>query len=93
MKITVDVTQPLIDAGKKGNCNDCPIALAIKPHFPEHNVFVDGGSVAITSKFGDKKYATLPVEAVDFLNNFDEPLDDTTPSLPFSFELEFYTLL
>lgn len=70
MKITV--TQDHINNGKRHNCTDCPIALALQPYGLSPSV---GPRSIIWRKFNGK-YNTfykgyLPIEAQNFIQMFD----------------------
>lgn len=76
--VEFDVTQDDIDFGHRVNCYRCPIALALKRHFPENTfVAVFDDSVKTTRVFrepGDTWYPTSESAAAwkDFIYAFDE---------------------
>lgn len=76
MKVTV--TQNHITDGKPGMFGSCPIALAIK------DIATGYVSVSTHSAVYDSHVWSLPVEAQDFVNAF----DNNWPVQPFSFDLE-----
>lgn len=90
----ISVTQEHISAGKKEDCQKCPIALAIIEVLPDTHVsvFADLKSVcnapaqfrdAYVRINGEARY--LPREASDFIDSF----DCGRPVVPFEFDLEY----
>lgn len=77
---TIDVKQLDIDTGLKGDCALCPIARALDR--------ATGESWRVHSSWatrsGDSFKTHLPLEAVRFIDLFDEG----RPVKPFSFDLE-----
>lgn len=66
----IHVTQRDIDEGEPENPNACPIARAITRKFKAENAYVTASAATI-----DGSYYPLPVEASDFVNDFDAGYD------------------
>ena len=75
----IEVTQDDIDEGVQGSMSLCPIARALKRHFPEGSSIRVGGGRA----FVDGVVYQLPHEARIFVKLF----DIGWTSSPFAFEL------
>lgn len=75
----INVTQDDIDCGIIGNCELCPIALAILPIVSPLPVEVDNCCIEI----GGVQYNS-PNSVCQFIDDF----DNGKPVKPFSFELE-----
>lgn len=86
MIILIKVTGEHIRAGHGGDCSSCPIALAIR----EQTIFksVEVTNVKVykdqTHNANDVWLCKLPVEAQEFIVNFDRDMG----VCPFTFELE-----
>lgn len=84
--IEFDVTQDHIDNGVRANCRCCPIALALKPYFPEGtrvNVFC--GSVEAEQRVAGNLEATtwwVADDSADQWRNFIYDFDDSRPVKP-----------
>lgn len=74
----IKVTQDDIDCGVRKVKSACPVALATKLHFSNADVIVDYDTLFI-----GYEWFTLPEEAKDFINNFDNG-DEVEP---FEFEV------
>lgn len=86
MKTTINVTQEEIYGGVRGDCERCPIALAIQRCVPNvRTVSVCDSEIEI-GLWGIPSMSVNdpPSEAVDFIRKFDNGLDVS----PFSFEIE-----
>lgn len=81
MKITV--TQEHIDHGRAMDCTACPIALAVKPLFPDCDVTVGAKLIQAVQPDGSLKAWKLPQEAMNFILRFD--MEDHVE--PFEFEI------
>lgn len=81
----IEVTQKDIDNGVQGECQLCPIALAIKSTSNFKRVYVNGKFIEVWHRGnqGIKTYE-LPKKAQTFVKRFDRQ----EPVKPFSFELE-----
>lgn len=85
----IKLTQEHIDRGTRGDCLDCPLALAAKeagiktPWVTETYITSDNASAP-----DDKMY--LPKIATDFIRNFDGEVEgaDASKCVPFEFELD-----
>lgn len=82
---TIEVTQNDIDDGVRGNCANCPVALAIGRAFKSRIVSV--GAIARVHVWETDRtlYATFPENVYRFMGDF----DNLYPVKPFSFEAEF----
>ena len=78
--VIVSVTAEHITAGKREDCERCPIALAFAEIFPGA-VYVDDFACMITADDGTEVEFDLPDEALEFIGAFDDGL----PVAPFSF--------
>jgi hypothetical protein len=78
--IIVSVTAGHIAAGKREDCENCPIALAFAEVFPG-SPYIDEFSCMITDDDGAEVEFDLPDEALEFIAAFDDGL----PVAPFSF--------
>lgn len=67
-KIKISVSQEDIDNGTPGDETCCPIALAVKRQYPEYNEV----SVEIDVLFLDDINYLMPIEASNFVDDFDE---------------------
>lgn len=93
MRLTVNVTQSMIENGETADCEECPVAIAIYraliDTYPEHAElipFVTGIGTMLRTADGLCAYAADPLEQVrDFIRAF----DGGKRVEPFSFELEF----
>lgn len=74
----IEVTDKHIAAGRKDDCYECPIALAVLDKLPESRVVVGASYIYITGTNYD-----LPWRAVEFIDRFDKNLRVD----PFSFRL------
>jgi hypothetical protein len=83
--ITVRVSQDHINRGISGNCERCPVALALLEAFPEaKSVGVDADLIEIyyQGTVDSDEFGT-PEAAAVFISNF----DDNIVGEPFEFEL------
>jgi hypothetical protein len=80
--VTITVTQEHIDAGMRGVCTKCPIALAMIAAGIS-DPYVDEVAVCFNTTLG-RPTVDLPAEAINFISKYDDGLDGR----PFSFELE-----
>lgn len=87
-----NVTQEHIDKGIRRSCTECPVAMCLQEYNP--HLRVDGTFISIRDKFGVPDYALpivclLPLEAFQFINNFDCHPDNPwrTKPEPFSFHI------
>ena len=79
----VEVTQAMIDEGKRDNCRACPIALALIRATGEAEVSVGWGQARIGRSFSpDCRFVSIPHEACLFIAAFDQGQEVA----PFSFE-------
>jgi hypothetical protein len=87
--LTVNVTAQHIAAGRRQQCEACPVALALAPHFPGHSAWV-----VLLSTYTLRLYAEgdgdciaeapLPDEVGDRIYRFDHQ----GVMEPFTFEME-----
>jgi hypothetical protein len=78
--VTVKITADDIAAGETVSANNCPIALALKRHFPRRKeIAVGDWSIRLGSTV-----IGIPKKAERFLDRF----DDGKRVRPFSFEIE-----
>jgi hypothetical protein len=78
----VNVEQKHIDAGLAGECDMCPVALAL---IGAGCYMVTVGNYEMNFIYKDESYyLDNPNEVVLFIDNF----DDENPVVPFSFRLE-----
>lgn len=82
--ITVEVTQADIDAGLRGNCAKCPVALALNRATGEEWLVYEEYAI----RNCDHLDVPLPGECQSFVERFDEPEEDDVPIAPFSFTIE-----
>jgi hypothetical protein len=84
------VTKKHIEAGEKGSCRRCPIALALidrgfKAVSVGYNIVVASSVRGLTAVRSSKAFkAITPVKARDFMSNFDNGVE---PIKPFRFTL------
>lgn len=79
----IKVTQEDIDAGKRGNCFKCPVALAVKRVV--NNGFVEAGIDSI--RVNELDWYQTPTYVCSFMFLFDKFGSDSTFAKPFEFEL------
>ena len=79
INITITVTQEDIDHGFIHDCDNCPIAMAIRSQFPDADIEVVMTMCSINGRIYD-----LPREASNFIKQFDA--QEVLPE-PFSFVL------
>ena len=84
--LTVDVKQEHIDAGQKGVCGRCPVALAVKDTGIK---FVKIGTFSMRWALGKKKQGpnyqgSLPGVAIGFIVDFDNGYEVE----PFTFKVK-----
>ncbi len=79
----IEVTQNDIDEGRRGECELCPVARAIKRASGSHCVYVDPTEVLLGENVLEATWTKLPEEAAQFIEDYDnmQPVD------PFSFNL------
>ena len=73
MNAIVTVTAEHIAAGKREDCERCPIALAFAEIFPG-SPYVDELAVIVTDEDGGETEFYLPAEAQEFIESFDNGL-------------------
>lgn len=94
--LTVQVTQKHIDDGKPTDGCNCPVALAIREHFPglvgPHSVHVRAIYATVYLPDGRVLDAPLPREAQHFIKVFDasEEALPADPFTPFEFTLTWH---
>jgi hypothetical protein len=90
----IQVTQDHINAGKKEDCQKCPIALAIAEAIPNIHVSVFGKLSSVCNAPAEFRQAyirldgigyRLPQEASDFIDDFDYSREVR----PFEFKLGY----
>ena len=86
--ITVTVTTDHIAAGKREDCENCPIALAVAEIFPG-TPYVDEFTCIITAIDGSETEFDLPDEAREFIEGF----DNGENVAPFAFDAELVVLV
>lgn len=74
----IKVTQEDINKGKKHNCNECPVALAIKRIINDKYIKTHKANLSI-----DSVWYPLPSIVVKFISDFDKGI----MVKPFEFEL------
>lgn len=79
MRTKIEVKNKHIKAGKRGKCELCPIALAIKEKFPSAAVYVDFNIVELHFSNGVRLTSYLPQKASAFISRFDEGLKKVRP--------------
>lgn len=94
--IVVDVTAEDIAAGKRQDCNNCPVANAVSRRFPEAKEIVAGGSridvhfdplIKLSTGEQIAMYRGLtPGSVYHFMVQFDEGVEVS----PFCFDLTLY---
>ncbi len=85
MKITINVTDDDIIAGKPNNCKTCPVALAVMRTIP--NIV----SVFVTDVIGCTRKPNLTYTRLsypDWVRAIINAFDQTGSMVPFSFEVE-----
>lgn len=93
MRLTVNVTQSMIENGETADCEECPVAIGVyrvlADTYPEHAElipFVTGIGTMLRTADGLCAYAAkTPKRVQDFIRAF----DSGKRVEPFSFELEF----
>lgn len=86
--VKIDVTQADIDAGEKGDCGKCPIALAVDRAIPGAiNISVGDDMIVfqLSGGYNGVLIGETPKVAVDFIGLFDEGCRVQ----PFSFDLTY----
>jgi hypothetical protein len=83
MNVTIQVTQEDINHGLAGDCEECPIALALYRALSVAGVRAGTGGVTLYRE-GTNAMVALPVAAVRFIGRFDH--DELVE--PFEFELD-----
>lgn len=86
--ITVEVTEEDIAEAQRRDCRKCPIALAVKRHFPDDDVLVMSTAVWVQpyGKVSIRRLAvSLPPAATHFIKKF----DTRKPVEPLTFQLNF----
>lgn len=82
MQLTINVTQEHIDAGERGSCGHCPVALAMV------NAGLDRPLVVTAlhgTANGKRVHASMPHCVNKFATSFDRGL----PVFPFTFTADF----
>ncbi len=77
----IKLTQSHIDAGVKGDCGSCPVALAVMEATGAKEAGVAGGSMWIE---GYRLITSTPAAIRDFIDAFDAG----RPVEPFEFDIE-----
>lgn len=93
MKLTVEVVQADIDNGIRGECESCPVAIAVYRALvaahPEHAELIPHVEGEIAHLFDRTDMlaftAVNPEEVLQFISDFDE----FKPVQPFTVELDF----
>ena len=85
----IEVTQDCIDIGRRGNCVNCPVALAIRPHInlTEYYIkvsYTEMGIYDYNNYYVAAARLPLPTEAKQFIADYDANLIVK----PFSFDIE-----
>lgn len=83
---TINVTARDLKRGVKGSCGLCPIALAVKRHFP--GLLVSTGFLLVkisNASMQEQRRAIMPELASQFVYDF----DSFSSVKPFSFKLTF----
>jgi len=88
MSTVITVTAEHIAAGKREDCEHCPIALAVAEVFPG-SPYVDEFACIITAGDGSETEFDLPDEARAFVEAF----DNGQPAAPFTFTAELLALV
>lgn len=70
MKIRIDVTEEHINQGKPDICGECPVALAVREHFPGHIVSANFNNITIESF--SSKYTHLSRYRLAYADRIDE---------------------
>lgn len=83
-RLTIDVTQEDIHHGTPGDCEDCPVALAIRRIFPNCSVKVEGDVIEI-----DGSTVGAPAMVESFVDDFDRKYNDFVNTFYSSFEKFF----
>lgn len=86
-KLTVSVTQDDIQFGKKGNCDWCPVAHAVRRVVSEKYIKISVGKRWLVLWPNDviiSREVELPEVAKTFIKEFDRGL----PVSPFTFEID-----
>lgn len=91
--ITVEVTQADIANGKQGDCNFCPIALALNRHAPANHHFTVGTDRANLESVESidsliTESVVMPRVAIEFVSSFDR----IGFAEPFTFDITFARL-
>lgn len=82
----IRVTQRDIQEGLQGNSFHCPVARAAKRAFKAAQVWVR--EVIIVTKAGSQHTYATPLEAQDFLEQYDSSVLEFESPRPFSFTLD-----
>lgn len=80
----LSITQEHINTGKPRESCDCPIALALRPYFPDRLIVVHEGGISIfKDEYEYLQITSPPEQARQFIHDF----DNGRPVVPFEFEL------
>lgn len=85
-KLALSVTQDDIDRGYRCDCSSCPIALAMRRLYPNYSVKAKLGYILIIEKDDVLIQYKVPIEAVAFMEDFDDY--GPTAVSPRKFEME-----
>src|SRR6478752_4345288 len=95
MKILIKVTKEVLERSKGCKADhtattNCAIALAVRDLFPTAQVECDSIELIADAEYSNAdNYCSLPQEAQDFIDQFDEADPFTRENMdPFSFEIE-----
>ena len=91
---TINVEKHHIELGKQNDCNECPIALAIREEMCGRNLVAnvrDGEDVTLITKMDMKGvWAVVDIhsEDIDHINSFIHDFDSGIKPYPFSFRCQ-----
>ena len=85
MIVTIEVTKDDIETGERGECERCPIALALLRTLPQlRTVEVGDDTIDFYLKRGDKHTTPTPDRAKSFIEDFDDAWDPSPCSIDIS---------
>ena len=87
--LKIRVTEQDIENGQKGSCRKCPVALALRKHYPDNDLLVGAHDVDIYLDgvaFSSNNLVTykFPSEVTQFIGDF----DDGKPVSPIEFVID-----
>lgn len=85
MIVKVEVTRADIQAGKRGDACECPVARATKRALNREDVEVHSGGYALIGT----RYYPIPEKPANFIRGFDSGLIRPATCPSFEFDLEF----